>query len=184
MMMTEAIVPYIMNGLRLPSGCLHLSDKVPNNGSRKRASTLSMAIITPENVSFRWKVFVRRSGTILLYICQNALIAKNANPTLIVCPTLSFTAFPSSPVSFSKNQSPNSCFPIVPQYLTGGNSSGIFSIGLRSGTGCENNPAMIYTMCILSRGLSLQKERSGYDLQRFRISLIQLTVRTSIIIFP
>ena len=51
---------------------------------------LSAAIIAPEKVSFMWKVFVRISGTMLSYICQNAQMDKNARPTRMVRLLLSF----------------------------------------------------------------------------------------------
>ena len=47
-------------------------------------------MIAPENVSFMWKVFVRISGTMLSYICQNAQMDKNARPTRMVRLLLSF----------------------------------------------------------------------------------------------
>mgnify|MGYP004417966705 FL=1 len=76
--------------MRLPILAVHLSESPPNNGSRKRASTLSAAMIAPEKVSFMWNVLVRISGITLLYICQKAQIDKNAKPILIVCFVFSF----------------------------------------------------------------------------------------------
>ena len=88
--MTAASVPPSMYGVLFPIFVLVLSDSVPKNGSRKSASTLSAAIIAPENVSFRWNVFVSISGTTLSYICQNAQIDRNASPTSTVRLLLSF----------------------------------------------------------------------------------------------
>ena len=45
-----ATVPKIMNGVRRPRRLLHLSEMVPKSGSRKRARTLSAAMMTPESV--------------------------------------------------------------------------------------------------------------------------------------
>ena len=48
---TAAIsVPTTMNGVRRPRGWVHLSDKWPNSGSMNSASTLSSAMIAPDQV--------------------------------------------------------------------------------------------------------------------------------------
>ena len=83
-------VPKRMKGMRLPIFVWLLSETEPKNGSRKSARMLSAAMIAPENVSFMWKVFVRISGTMLSYICQNAQMDKNARPTRMVRLLLSF----------------------------------------------------------------------------------------------
>lgn len=57
---------------------------------QKERQNVSAAMIAPENVSFMWKVFVRISGTMLSYICQNAQMDKNARPTRMVRLLLSF----------------------------------------------------------------------------------------------
>lgn len=69
-----------MKGRRRPRGLRHLSDSAPNRGSRNRASTLSAAIMAPENTSFMWKVLVSINGTRLSYICQKAQIDRKAKP--------------------------------------------------------------------------------------------------------
>lgn len=48
------------------------------------ARTLSIAMITPVAVSFTPKVFCKINGMILSYICQKALMLKNAIPIKIV----------------------------------------------------------------------------------------------------
>ena len=53
---------------------------------------LSAAMIAPEMVSSKWNVFVKISGMMLSYICQNVQIDKNARPTRIVRRLFSFTA--------------------------------------------------------------------------------------------
>ena len=87
---TATTVPKTKNGIRLPHGCVHLSERAPKNGSKKRASTLSRAIRAPEMVSSRCRVLVSINGITLLYICQNAQIEKNAKPMRTVRFTLSF----------------------------------------------------------------------------------------------
>ena len=77
-------VPKRINGMRLPILVCVLSEIAPNSGSRNSASTLSAAIIAPEYVSLRWNVLVSISGTMLLYICQNAQMDRNARPVNIV----------------------------------------------------------------------------------------------------
>ena len=77
-------VPNRINGMRLPIFVLVLSDIAPNSGSRNSANILSAAIIAPEYVSLRWKVFVSIRGTMLLYICQNAQMDRNAKPVSMV----------------------------------------------------------------------------------------------------
>ena len=37
-------------------------------------------MMTPDQVSFMWKVLVKIRGMTLLYICQNAQMEKNAKP--------------------------------------------------------------------------------------------------------
>ena len=83
-------VPNRMNGMRLPILVSVLSDRPPKSGSRNSARMLSAAIMAPENVSFRWNVFVRIRGTTLSYICQNAQMDRNARPTRMVRLLLSF----------------------------------------------------------------------------------------------
>ena len=73
-----------MNGIRRPIFVLVRSLSAPKNGSRNSASTLSAAMIAPETVSLRWNVFVKISGMMLSYICQNAQMDKNASPTSTV----------------------------------------------------------------------------------------------------
>ena len=90
MRMMAQPVPKRIKGIRLPSFEWLLSETDPKNGSRKSARMLSAAMIAPENVSFMWKVFVRISGTMLSYICQNAQMDKNARPTRMVRLLLSF----------------------------------------------------------------------------------------------
>ena len=90
MRMMAQPVPKRMKGMRLPSFEWLLSETEPKNGSRNSARMLSAAMIAPENVSFMWKVFVRISGTMLSYICQNAQMDKNARPTRMVRLLLSF----------------------------------------------------------------------------------------------
>ena len=65
MAITAAAVPQRIKGVRLPSFVCTLSDRLPKNGSIKRARTLSIAIIPPEMVSLMWKVFFRISGMML-----------------------------------------------------------------------------------------------------------------------
>ena len=77
-------VPKRINGMRLPIFVCVLSEIAPNSGSRNSASTLSAAIIAPEYVSLRWNVLVSISGTMLLYICQNAQMDRNAKPVNMV----------------------------------------------------------------------------------------------------
>ena len=50
---TAAMVPPIMKGMRRPRGLRTLSDSAPKKGSKNSASTLSMAITTPAQVSPR-----------------------------------------------------------------------------------------------------------------------------------
>ena len=45
-----ATVPKIIKGVLRPRLLLHLSEMVPKSGSRKSASTLSAAMMTPESV--------------------------------------------------------------------------------------------------------------------------------------
>ena len=88
--MMAAMVPPRMYGVLFPSLVFVLSDSVPKNGSRKRANTLSAAMMAPENVSFMWNVFVSISGMTLSYICQKEQIDRNARPTRTVRLLLSF----------------------------------------------------------------------------------------------
>ncbi len=88
---TASAVPTSMKGMRRPRRLWQRSESEPKNGRRKRARTLSAAMIMPEKVSSRWNVFVSMSGTTLLYICQNAQMEKNAKPIRTVLRTLSFT---------------------------------------------------------------------------------------------
>ena len=87
---TAANVPPSIYGMRFPILVLVLSESVPKNGSRNSASTLSAAMIAPENVSFMWNVFVSISGMTLSYICQKEQIDRNARPTRTVRLLLSF----------------------------------------------------------------------------------------------
>ena len=73
-------VPVIINGILRPIGVLTLSDSAPKIGSKNNANTLSAAIIAPVTVSPKPKVFFKISGITLSYICQKALIVKNAIP--------------------------------------------------------------------------------------------------------
>ena len=57
-----AIVPIVIKGVRLPCRLLHLSEIAPNNGSIKRASTLSSAMIMPEYAWFMPNLSVRIFG--------------------------------------------------------------------------------------------------------------------------
>lgn len=50
---TAAMVPPIIKGMRRPRGLRTLSDSAPKKGSKNSASTLSMAITTPAQVSPR-----------------------------------------------------------------------------------------------------------------------------------
>lgn len=84
MRIMAAMVPYKKNGLRRPILFLHLSETAPKNGSRNRASTLSMAMIRPEKVSSRWKVLVSTKGITALYICQNAQMLRKPKPICTV----------------------------------------------------------------------------------------------------
>lgn len=45
-----ATVPKMMKGVLRPRRLLHLSETAPKSGSRKSASTLSAAMMTPESV--------------------------------------------------------------------------------------------------------------------------------------
>ena len=76
--------------MRLPIFVFVLSERAPKNGRRNSASTLSAAMMAPENVSFMWKVFVRMSGMTLSYICQKAQMDRNARPVRMVRRLLSF----------------------------------------------------------------------------------------------
>ena len=49
-------------------------------------------MIAPETVSSKWNVFVKISGMMLSYICQNAQMDKNASPTSTVRLWSSFIA--------------------------------------------------------------------------------------------
>ena len=63
---TAAIsVPTTMNGVRRPLGWVHLSEMCPNSGSRNSASTLSSAIMTPDQVWLMPNLLVRINGTVL-----------------------------------------------------------------------------------------------------------------------
>ena len=81
---TAITVPTNMKGVLLPRLWFTLSDHAPNIGSMMRAKMLSMAIIPPERVSPILKKYFSISGIILSYICQKALIARNAKPMVIV----------------------------------------------------------------------------------------------------
>ena len=73
-------MPQSTKGSRRPERNRLLSDSVPKKGSRNRASTLSAAMMAPDQVSFMWKVLVKIRGMTLLYICQKAQMEKNAKP--------------------------------------------------------------------------------------------------------
>ncbi len=77
-------MPPRINGIRRPIFVLVRSLSAPKNGSKNSASTLSAAMIAPEMVSSKWNVFVKISGMMLSYICQNAQMDKNASPTSTV----------------------------------------------------------------------------------------------------
>ena len=47
---TAAIVPAAINGVRLPRLLVHLSESEPKSGSMNRAKTLSIPIITPDQL--------------------------------------------------------------------------------------------------------------------------------------
>ena len=70
--------------MRRPMRVLVRSLSAPKNGSKTSASTLSAAMIAPQTVSSSWNVWVKISGIMLSYICQNAQMEKNANPTRTV----------------------------------------------------------------------------------------------------
>lgn len=63
MLTTAPTVPPRIKGIRRPSRLRHRSDSAPKKGSMNRASTLSMAMMTPETVSPTPKLFLRISGT-------------------------------------------------------------------------------------------------------------------------
>ncbi len=69
-----------MKGILFPSLVSTRSDRLPNSGSKNRASTLSAAIMVPVTVSPSPKVPCSISGIILSYICQKAEIDKKASP--------------------------------------------------------------------------------------------------------
>ena len=77
-------VPSRMKGIRLPSRVFTRSLKLPKRGRRNSASTLSAAIMAPDQVSSSRKWLVRIRGTRLSYICQKAQMDKKANPTRTV----------------------------------------------------------------------------------------------------
>ena len=79
-----------MKGIRLPMGVFTRSLSPPNSGSRKSARILSAAMMTPVQLSSSRKLFARIRGTTLSYICQKALMDKNASPTRMVRLVLSF----------------------------------------------------------------------------------------------
>ena len=78
--MTERMVPTKMKGVRLPRLVMTLSDSAPKMGSMNSAKILSSAMIAPDRVSPILKKYFRIKGMMLSYICQKALIARNANP--------------------------------------------------------------------------------------------------------
>ena len=91
---TAPAVPPRMKGVRRPTFVSrHLSDRLPNRGSRNRARMLSAAIITPVRDSSMWKVSRRIRGTRLSYICQKEQMDKNASPTRMVRLLFSFISF-------------------------------------------------------------------------------------------
>ena len=63
--MAATSVPTTMKGVRRPLGWVHLSEMCPNSGSRNSASTLSMAMITPDQVWLMPNLLVRIRGTVL-----------------------------------------------------------------------------------------------------------------------
>ena len=73
-------MPPRINGIRRPIFVLVRSLSAPKNGSKNSASTLSAAMIAPEMVSSKWNVFVKISGMMLSYICQNAQMDKKRQP--------------------------------------------------------------------------------------------------------
>lgn len=77
---TALIVPKMIKGVRFPNRVSTRSERAPNKGSRKSASTLSKAIMVPVKVSPMPKVFSKIKGMMLSYSCQNAQIEKNARP--------------------------------------------------------------------------------------------------------
>ena len=79
-----AIVPKMMNGVRFPILVFILSERAPNIGRRNTANMLSNDIIVPDADCGRPKWFVKISGIIASYACQNAEIKKKAIPTRIV----------------------------------------------------------------------------------------------------
>ena len=81
---TERIVPTSINGVRFPRLLFTRSDHAPNTGSSIRAKILSRAIIPPDRVSPMPKKYLSMRGIMLSYICQNALMARKANPTKTV----------------------------------------------------------------------------------------------------
>ena len=60
------------------------SEMAPKRGSKNSASTLSSAMMTPDQVWDIPNLLVRIRGMVLSYACQNAQIRKNAKPTRIV----------------------------------------------------------------------------------------------------
>ena len=87
-----------------------MSESAPKRGNRKIASTLSIAIITPDTVSLTAKVFFRINGTMLSYNCQKEQIDKNASPTRIVRLVFSFigTLLYTEPAASAKDESAHS----------------------------------------------------------------------------
>ena len=77
----ESSAPTTMKGIRRPSRVWVRSLRAPSSGRRNSARTLSSAIIAPLTVSPKWKLFLRISGMILSYSCQNAQIDRKAKPT-------------------------------------------------------------------------------------------------------
>ena len=91
---TAAPVPARMKGVRRPTRVSrHLSERLPNRGSRNRARMLSAAMITPVRDSSMWKVLPRIRGTRLSYICQKAQMERKASPTRMVRLLFSFSSF-------------------------------------------------------------------------------------------